>query len=151
MNKSKYITINDYIIENKNNIKKKPFSSLNCILNPNNSYDSLNEKIEMMSCSKSGLPLGISRIKVKNDYYDMPSIYSNLNKNTSIISPLNNVGEFAPYFIGGNDGKQKGKETWDNVGNIYCNSYKKFFNSKTYFCDDKKNKNIFYNKKCMLK
>jgi len=77
--------------------------------------------------------LGISQITVKNEYIDLPSIYSSTEKNTNKLQK-NNAGEFARYFVGGNLFEQKGKDAWENVCKTYCNSYKKSYDSKTQFC-----------------
>jgi len=120
--------------DTKQIVKQKPFSSVSCVVDPENSYDSLDDKIATVLCADSGLPLGITQINVKdNPPIDLPSTYS--KKDTNKL-PANEPGEFAKYFVGGPDSnpEERTAKEWNNVSRIYCDSRKLSYDPKTMLC-----------------
>jgi len=135
MNKYQYITLKDYMENTKNNVKQKQFSTLSCVIDPQNSYDSLDSQVATVLCADSGFPIGITRVNVKdNPPIDLLSTYS--KEDTNII-PTNKPGEFAKYVIGiGNDSAQRGEKAWNDVSQIYCNSRKLSYDATTGVCNE---------------
>jgi hypothetical protein len=134
MSKYKYVQLGEYIEKNKKIIKQKPFSSVSCVVDPQNSYNSLDNKIATVLCKDSGLPIGLTQINVKNNPpIDLPSTYS--KKDTNKL-PVNEPGEFAKYFVGGRDAtpEERTAKEWNNVSKIYCNSRKLSYDTKTMSC-----------------
>ena len=134
MSRYKYVSLREYLEDTKKIVKQKPFSFVSCVVDPENYYDSLDDKIATVLCADSGLPLGITRVNAKDSPpIDLASTYS--KKDTNIL-PANGPGEFAKYFVGGLDSNpaERGAKEWNNVSQIYCNSRKLSYDPENMLC-----------------
>lgn len=127
----RYSVLRDYLKINREKIKSRPFSEIDCVLDPELAYGSMDEKIGVVPCS-SGLPLGITETTIHDlPPFDLPAVYQEIDTNK--IVPENDSSAFATYFVGGNKAN-RGPKAWEEVSQAYCRSRNKTYDGASDRC-----------------